>query len=78
MEFTAHTRRATNRLTEHTLVVTRRGVFQGSPAVLTRCVDTDCPNITRDGSAWTGWFTDKELRVGDSPCGVVLLPGRES
>ena len=63
MEFTAHTRRASNRLTEHTLAVVRESVFQGSPAVLTRCVDIDCPNVSRDGSAWTGWFTDDEVDV---------------
>ena len=67
MEFTPHTRRAVNRLNEHTLVVTSRGMFQGSLAVLTRCVDIDCPNITRDGSAWTGWFTKTELRVSSRP-----------
>ena len=65
MEFTPHTRRAFNRLNEHTLVVTRRGMFQGSLAVLTRCVDTDCPNVNRDGARWAGWFTDSELCVAE-------------
>ena len=67
VEFAPRTRRATNRLTEHALVVVREGVFQNSPAVLTRCTDTDCRNITRDGAPWTGWFTDKELRISSQP-----------
>ena len=78
MKSTAHTRRATNRLAEHTLVVTRRGVFQGSPAVLARCVDLDCPNILRDGAPWTGWFTDEELHVDEflwREVSVVLATG---
>lgn len=55
--------RAKSRVNDHTLEVVRHGVFNGHAAVLTHCVDTDCPNLRRDGSAWTGWFTDKEMKV---------------
>ena len=55
--------RAKSRLNDHTLEVVRKGIFQNSPAILTRCTDTDCPNIRRDGSAWTGWFTEKEVTM---------------
>lgn len=57
--------RAKNRLREHTLIIERTGVFQNAPAVLTRCTDTDCPNIARDGAPWTGWLTDTEMNVVD-------------
>ena len=63
VEFMPRTRRATNRLAEHSLTVVCEGVFGGQAAVLTRCTDTDCPNIARDGASWTGWFTDNEVDV---------------
>ena len=53
MEFTANTRRASNRLTEHTLAVVRKGLFRGQPAVLTCCTEADCD--------WNGWFTPGEM-----------------
>ena len=56
MGFTPHTRRATNRLAEHNLVIVRQGVFQGQPAVLTRCTEPGC--------GWTGWFTPAEMTTG--------------
>ena len=53
MEFTPHTRRAANRLAEHTLAVVRQGEFRGQPAVLPRCTETDC--------SWHGWLTPAEM-----------------
>lgn len=61
--FTAKSSRAKSRLKDHDLVVVTEGLFQGKAAVLTRCTDTACPNIRRDGSAWTGWFTTDEMTV---------------
>ena len=54
MTFTPLSARAKNRLREHTLEVVRSGIFQGQPAILTRCTDHGC--------GWTGWFTDTEMR----------------
>ena len=53
--------RARNRLRDHTLEVVRHGTLEGASAVLTRCTDRDCPNIAKDGTAWSGWFTDTEI-----------------
>jgi hypothetical protein len=57
--------RAKNRTRDHTLEVVRRGVLDGVPAVLTRCTDRKCPNIVKDGAAWSGWFTQSEIEVRD-------------
>lgn len=53
--FTAHRRRAKNRLQEHHLKLLRHGQCKGQPAVLTACTD--------DGCNWSGWFTTAEMTI---------------
>ena len=55
--------RARNRLRDHRLELVRRGSLNGLPALLARCSDPDCPNIAKDGAAWTGWFTESEVEL---------------
>jgi hypothetical protein len=50
MTLTPLTLRAKNRLRDHTLEISREGIFNGQPAVLTHCIDHGC--------GWAGWFTD--------------------
>ena len=69
MTFTPLTRRATSRLREHTLEISREGIFRGQRAILTRCTDSDC--------GWTGWFTDTEMRhTGSQPTSEGRHPDR--
>ena len=48
--------RAKNRLRDHTLEITREGIFNGQLAVLTHCIDHGC--------GWTGWFKSDEISIG--------------
>ena len=57
MTLTPLTLRAKNRLRDHPLEISRVGIFNGQPAVLTHCTDPGC--------GWTGWFTDAEMVLTD-------------
>lgn len=46
---------------QHTLAVLRAGHFRGEQAVYTICLDDDCPNKGKDGTSWSGWFTESEV-----------------